>query len=191
MALADPSGQFPWWIIPLIVPLLLSGCGDASAPPDYLSIGDKRGACYEYAGSYIGIGYSAAGDTDPGTYYARHYGTGVSRLPNSFTIDELSYQVILDFNVLEVSYKKYDRYDLIPALESNEIVIACMQYYTKKNYCDYHFAVQLSNGEWADKPSTKHSRHGALTFDGQTWSDKDGYISASADNTCFFVVRVN
>ena len=188
---ADPSGQFPWWIIPLVLPLFLSGCGDSSSPPDYQSNNDRRGACYEYAGMYIGIEYSAAGDTDPGTYSARHQGIGISQLPKQFTLDVLSAFVMEDFNTLELQYTKYDSYDLIPDLASDEVLIACMQYTTKKGDCDYHFAVRLSNGEWADKPSTRNSRHGVLSFDGRDWVDEKGLIiGATADTTCFFVVKV-
>ena len=190
--MVDPNGCFAW-IIPLIIfiPLLLSGCSadSSSSPSDYKTNNDKIGACYEYVGTYIGWTYSTGGDTDPGTYYERIYGNGVSKLPEIFSITEVSQLFEKDLIARSVEYSRYDSFSQIPKLENNQKLIACMQYTTKKGYCDYHFAVMLSNGEWADKYGVSKSRYGVLTFDGMTWTDGKN-ISTSAENSCFFVITV-
>lgn len=56
------------------------------------------------------------------------------------------------------------------------------------DYTDYHFAVRLSDGSWADKPGANSSRYNQLFFDGDVWTGVDGKSLGTASNTIFFVI---
>ena len=56
------------------------------------------------------------------------------------------------------------------------------------DYTDYHFAVRLSDGSWADKPGSNPSRYNQVLFDGNSWIGTDKNSCGKACNTVFFVI---
>ena len=191
MRFSDPCGNFPW-IIPLI-PLLffLTGCAaeeDEKTPEDFISCRDVYEArCYEYVRLYLGLSYTVP--VNPGDYYARRSGSGIGEYSEDCSFDELVMLTYNDFRTFNLDCTVFYSFDDVPK-EENTTIIACFKYIMIDGTPDYHFAVLLSNGMWADKPGQAYARYGKLMFDGCTWSDGDK-ITASAQDTAFFCIMTS
>lgn len=187
----DPRGESALGVavVAAVLLCLLSGCSskDAKAPNGYISYGRTKDVrCYSYALSYLGL--SDMGKINPGTYSFRiNNTTNYNYGSSTFTINDIANRVSADFTALGYDYKVYSDYDNVPSNEDC-IVIAVFIYEHPKEGIDYHFAIQLPNGQWADKPGAHPSRFGVLNFNGEVWDD-GANINAYCEDTRFFVVR--
>ena len=185
----DPSGNFPW-VLPIVIPLLLflTGCSsqDEKTPEDFIACRDTNEArCYEYAGLYLGIPYNAR--VNPGDYSARRSGSGIGAYSEDCSLEEIVALTYDDLRTFNLDCTVFYSFNDVPK-DSNTTTIACFTYIMPDGTPDYHFAVLLSNGMWADKPGLAYGRWGELTFDGYTWNDGNK-ITASAQDTAFFCIK--
>ena len=190
----DPNGNSPLGVVIALVTAavaaIISGCNKASEgmPDDFHEAKGDNYRCYAYSLSYLGFTFGNNEACDPGTIYNRS--NGISRPPTwangSFTLETVVNNYSADLDTLGFKYTFYESYEEIPALTENSLVIAVFKTTYKSdegNIDDYHFAVRLSNGVWADKPGPQDARYGKLTYNDGKWSnpDSDGFtIDAAA-----------
>ena len=189
--LSDPTGTSAAAIISLAllaIATALSGCGSQPRENGFIPYGrDSSVHCYDYMLNYIG--YPISGELhNPGYITSHRHGAEIGNYPSSFSTDFVASYFSNDLSTLERSYTTTTNFDEIPADRTDVVVIAVFQYTNPKVGCDYHFAVLLSDGEWADKPGSQSARCGKLTYDGTCWNDGDDIINDGAD-TIFFIVR--
>lgn len=175
----DPNGNSPLGVVIALVTAavaaIISGCNKASEgmPGGFREAKGDNYRCYAYSLSYLGFTFGDNEACDPGTIYNRS--NGISRPPTwangSFTLETVIKNYSADLDALKVKYKIYESYEEIPALTDNSLVIAVFKTTYKGNTDDYHFAVQLSNGMWADKPGAQDARYGKLTYSDGVWSN--------------------
>ena len=189
--LYDPSGTSAAALIAIALVMIaaaLSGCGSQPRENGFIPYGrDSSVHCYDYMLNYIG--YPISGELhNPGYITSHRHGAEIGNYPSSFSTDFVASYFSSDLSTLERSYTTTTNFDEIPADRTDVVVIAVFQYTNPKVGCDYHFAVLLSDGEWADKPGSQSARCGKLTYDGTCWNDGDDIINDGAD-TIFFIVR--
>ena len=109
----------------------------------------------------------------------------MSQYPENFTTDLVASYVSSDLSTLKYKYNKTTNFDEIPVDRTDVVVIAVFQYEHPDEGRDYHFAVLLPDGEWADKPGSDPARHGNLTYNGTCWNDGSNIIN-DGTNTIFF-----
>ena len=189
--LSDPTGTSAAAIISLAllaIATALSGCGSQPRENGFIPFGrDSSVHCYDYMLNYIG--YPISGELhDPGYITSHRHGAEIGDYPDSFTTAFVASYFSNDLSTLERSYTTTTNFDEIPADRTDVVVIAVFQYTNPKAGCDYHFAVLLSDGKWADKPGPQKARCGELTYDGTCWNDGSDITNDGAD-TIFFIVR--
>ena len=189
--LYDPSGTSAAALIAIALVMIaaaLSGCGSQPRENGFIPYGrDSSVHCYDYMLNYIG--YPISGELhNPGYITSHRHGAEIGNYPSSFSTDFVASYFSSDLSTLERSYTTTTNFDEIPADRTDVVVIAVFQYTNPKVGCNYHFAVLLSDGEWADKPGSQSARCGKLTYDGTCWNDGDDIINDGAD-TIFFIVR--
>ncbi len=185
----DPSGQF-WGIVAAIVLFAvgiastLGGCSRSQPPADYRVNNTTNQNCYTYA-------FNLEGVRNPGEYSYNGSNEQYNRdLNKKYTAKETADFVMRDMKAL----KKPVRIISSPTEKlENEQVVAMRVRLSGAPY-DYHFAVQLSDGTWADKissmgPSRWNEIDGtAITWDrGEAESLKNFYDS----ETIYFAVEVS
>ena len=168
---------------------LLSGCSSKSSsalPSDYIDCTNSRQNCYQYALSYIGINTPDC-FVDPG--YRQSYSGGSNSISS---LADLKAGVETDLQAFNVKYTSYYDYSQIDTLPDGCTLVAGYTFSASDlfwgDYTDYHFAVRLSDGSWADKPGANSSRYNQLFFDGDVWTGVDGKSLGTASNTIFFVI---
>ena len=168
---------------------LLSGCSSKSSsalPSDYIDCTNSRQNCYQYALSYIGINTPDC-FVDPG--YRQSYSGGSNSISS---LANLKAGVETDLQAFNVKYTSYYDYSQIDTLPDGCTLVAGYTFSASDlfwgDYTDYHFAVRLSDGSWADKPGANSSRYNQLFFDGDVWTGVDGKSLGTASNTIFFVI---
>ena len=189
--LSDPTGTSAAAIIflaLLAIATALSGCGSQPRENGFIPFGrDSSVHCYDYMLHYIG--YPISGELhNPGYITSHRHGAEIGDYPDSFSTAFVASYFSNDLSTLERSYTTTKNFDEIPADRTDVVVIAVFQYTNSDVGCDYHFAVLLSDGEWADKPGAREARCGDLTYNGSYWNDGDKIIDDGKD-TIFFIVR--
>ena len=145
---------------------------------DYIHNESINHNCYSYA-------FRLPNGRNPGEFSIYD---DIYKSKKEYTVEEFCALVMRDMLALgkdvvivnSPSEKSYDQY--IVALKSSTKL-------NPYNYVtDYHFAVQLSDGTWADKPGKYPSRIGALDGEARYWDapNQKGYYDT---NTIFFAVR--
>ena len=189
--LSDPSGTSAAALITvalLAIAAALSGCARQSAENGFIAFGkDKNVRCYNYALNYIGY-YDGGTAHDPGYITSHSFGSEITRYPDNFSTNFVASNVASDLSVLGYKYTATADFSQIPTDRADIVVIAVFQYTHPEEGRDYHFAVLLSDGEWADKPGADPARHGNLKYNGECWNDGSNIINDGKD-TIFFVVN--
>ena len=186
----DNTGRF--WIGALILTavvtvcaITLSGCtpktSTSSAPPDYIKEQSTKQNCYSYA---FRLPHSA----NPGDYSAKSNSDYMFKTKNKYTPDEITKYIERDMKELNKSVRVVDS----PKDKLDDEYIVAMKTSTKVipsiGVADYHFAVQLSDGTWADKPGQTPSRWNKINGTAVTWdlgNIKDYYNT----ETVYFAVK--
>ena len=164
----DPTGQF--WITALIVAAVvavctvaLSGCSaQPSTPSNYVQENSTNQNCYSYA---FDLPHSA----NPGDYSVSGNSDYMFKDKNIYTPEEITEFIQRDMDALNKSVRVVDSpkdkldNEYIVAMKTSTIVISSI------GVADYHFAVQLSDGSWADKPGQKPSRWNVLDGAAIAW----------------------
>jgi len=158
--------------------LLLSSSDADSVKPNDFREDETSQNCYGYAFNLPVYG------SNPGDH---SNGPKLYTNSNKCTTDEVAEYVIRDmkeFNkdvriVSEPSQKQYNEY-IVALKVQTQITIA--------DITDFHFAVQLSNGKWADKFVTSKARYNKLDGSAIIW-DFDGWQYDS--NSVYFAVKID
>ena len=189
----DPTGHF-WGLllgVALVVGIVasLSGCSSKSTskpPSDYIDCKNERQNCYQYALSYAGMNTPDC-FVDPG--YRQSYSGGNG---NISSVNDLKKGVETDLRSANLKYSTYYNYDQVGNVPEGCTLIAGYTIPSSNwfygDYTDYHFAVRLSDGSWADKPGSNPSRYNQVLFDGNSWIGTDKNSCGKACNTVFFVI---
>lgn len=185
----DLNGKFPWILIPLIIGVAvgLTGCSkeeEKTPPSDYRQEDSTEINCYSYA-------FQLPIWVNPGDYY--HVLGGGSDYMSSdrsiYTPEEITDFVLSDMEVLGKNVRVINSPE---EAEANEYVVA-MKTSTElvpgKSYADYHFAVLLSDGTWADKTGEYPSRWNVIDGTWATW-DKRGAKDYYNTESVYFAVEV-
>ena len=164
----DATGQF--WITALVVTavvaactLVLSGCSaQPSTPSNYVQENSTDQNCYSYA---FDLPHSA----NPGDYSANRNSDYMFKDKNIYSPEEITGFIQRDMDALNKSVRvvnspkdKLDN-EYIVAMKTSTKIIPSI------GFADYHFARQLSDGSWADKPGQTPSRWNALDGSAITW----------------------
>ena len=164
----DPTGKF--WITALMVTavvvvctVILSGCSEQpSLPPNYVQEDSTNQNCYSYA---FGLPHSA----NPGDYSVSGDSDYMFKDKNIYTPAEIIKFIERDMIVLNKSVRVVDSpmdkldNEYIVAMKTSTMIIPSI------GVADYHFAIQLSDGSWADKPGQMPSRWNALDGIALAW----------------------
>lgn len=157
----DPTGQFG--ITALIITAVVAVCGvvlsgctaQPSTPSNYVQENSTNQNCYSYA---FDLPHSA----NPGDYSASDNSDYMFKDKNIYTPAEITGFIERDMDALNKSVRVVDspkdklENEYIVAMKTSTIVIPSI------GVADYHFAVQLSDGSWADKPGQSPSRWNVL-----------------------------
>ena len=179
----DPSGQF-WHdaivavgtVIAVVCTATLSWCSIQPSPPsNYVQENSTNQNCYSYA---FGLPHSA----NPGDYSVSDDSDYMFKDKNIYTPEEITDFIERDMKALNKSVRVVDSpkdkldNEYIVAMKTSTIVIPSI------GVADYHFAVQLSDGSWSDKPGQTPSRWNALDGTAIAWdlgNIKNYYNTAS------------
>ena len=169
----DSEGTF-WGalvISAIVISALLSGC--SNAPEGYIKCNDISQNCYSYA-----FGLSEA--TNPGFISAPKNNQlgfdciGGKFVEEPYSVDEVAKYVLRDMDFLGIPARIIDN----PSQknESEYVVAMKTSCIIPRGYpCnDFHFAVLLSNGMWADKQGDHPSRWGVIDGYAITWDFNPG-----------------
>ena len=168
VARKDPSGQA--FILTLLAVVVVSACTVAltscskepTPPPDYVQEDSTDQNCYSYA-------FDLPNAADPGGYSANGDSKEMYEDKNAYTPDEIAEFVLRDMDALDKSVrivnspedKRENEY--IVAMKTSTYILLGI------GVADYHFAVLLSDGTWADKPGRAPSRWNALDGTAIAW----------------------
>ena len=156
----DPTGQF--WLTALVVitvavvsTVALSGCSAQPPTPfNYVQENSINHNCYSYA---FNLPHSA----NPGDYSASDNSEYMFNDKNIYSPEEITEFIQRDMAFLNKSVRVVDSpmdkldNEYIVAMKASTFVIPSI------GVADYHFAVQLNDGSWADKPGQTPSRWNA------------------------------
>ena len=180
----DPGGEF--WITALLVTaavslcaVVMNGCTSKTAkssktkPSNYIEDRSKDRNCYSYA-------FKLPKAANPGDYSLTKANPDyMYKSKTVYTPQEITNYVKRDMSALKRSVSvvnspsdKTDK-EYIVAMKTSNIIIASI------GVADYHFAVQLSDGTWADKPGQTPSRWNALDGTAISWDcgNIEGYYN--------------
>ena len=141
----DPTGTW-WWIIPIVIPFLLSGCESKSSAEPY----SGQANCYAYA---LGLENDPSTKKpftekpNPGTFAGEPLEKGALCGDPVLTQMELIKKIRADMAALNYSFWKVDSADYTPAEGKWLIAIAI-----DPASGDYHFFKKGSDGFWSHKP---------------------------------------
>ena len=181
---SDSSGEF-WFLAAVAVAAaaaIFSGCSERPAKPsNYVQENSTNQNCYSYA---FGLPYSA----NPGDYSITNSNSDyMYKTKSVYTPAEITTFIERDMDALNKPVRVVDSLkdkldnEYIVAMKTSTIVIPSI------GVADYHFAVQLSDGSWADKPGQMPSRWNALDGTAIAWdlSNVKNYYNTE---TVFFAV---
>ena len=189
----DENGRF-FGIIALCavvigIALVAGGCNSnlgPSAPPNsptnYRQDNSQRQNCYSYA-------FDLPQAANPGDYsITKEDPSNMSNKP-AYTTKEITTFIQRDMKSLNKSVRVASS----PSdKKSNEYIVAMKTSTILLNgHADYHFAVQLSDGTWADKPGLTPSRWNKINGNAVTWDLGEGESSVKNyynTETVFFAV---
>ncbi len=144
----DPSGQF-WGIaieVALVVCLVASLSGCSVKPSNYVENKSTKQNCYSYA-------FNLPQAANLGDYsVSKSNSDYVYKSKNAYTTQEITGYIQRDMKALNKAVRVVDSpsdktdNEYIVAMKTSDIIIPSI------GVADYHFAVQLSDGTWADKP---------------------------------------
>ena len=148
-------------------------------PSDFIPCNDRNTLCAGYVLSYI---YGAVGKPLPETLKGRQYSSGLTYadFTTDFNVDSVTTSMIgtIDYHSedegLGVTAREIT--DLAD-LGDNELLIAVRVKPSgfALSPSDYHFAIRLKDGTWADKRGQTKAREGVITQDMKKWPG--GYSS--------------
>lgn len=174
---SDPTGQSPIALVIMLAAaaLALSGCAaNKGTPPwDFVDTENKGQNCYGYA-----FGFDS--NANPGDY-------ALSRSQPSVIEKEfrsLSGVAALVEADMQALGKKVRIIDSPNEAQSDEYVVALKT--TTSFFFDYHFARQLSDKSWADKPGTGASRWNKIDGQELAW-DIPFSLTYDSDSVYFAV----
>ena len=167
--LSDPSGNS--WIAAILivvaVGLAVSGCSaktnKPTPPSNYKDNKSKNSNCYSYA-------FNLPVAANPGDYSIKNKNSNyMFKDKPSYTTKEITNFILRDMKELNKPVrvvsspldKKSNEY--IVAMKTSTTIIQSI------GVADYHFAVQLSDGTWADKPGATPSRWNVIDGTSITW----------------------
>ena len=173
--MVDSTGRFSEWILLGLFTILattLFSCDRLlpNTPPDYVQDDSTNHNCYSYA-------FGLLEATDPGFPYALaeliqtgkrldYFGRDKGRI---YTMEEMITFIQMDMKYLGIPIRIVDSPN--DRLDDEYIVAVNISntFLPKKNYADYHFAVMLSDGTWADKQGETPSRWNAFDATQHAW----------------------
>lgn len=176
---SDPTGQAPIALIFILAAaaFALSGCAanNEMPPGDFVFTDSDEQNCYGYAFEINDI-------DNPGDY-----ALGRSRpsiIEKEFrTLSGVASLVLRDMQVLGKNVRIIESPN---EAKGGEYVVA-LKTTTSPFFFDYHFARQLSDKTWADKPGASASRWNKIDGEAQIW---DGLFSPEYDSdTVYFAVK--
>ena len=184
----DKSGDF-WSLIALGCVALgcvvfFSGCSSSSnqPPSNYIDNKSTNQNCYSYA---FGLPHAA----NPGDYSANNASERMYYSKKIYSTNEIANYVQRDMTALN----KKVRIVKSPAEKLHDEFLVAMKSSTnvlwQTGAADYHFALQLSDGTWADKPGSTASRWNKIDGTAITWdlgNIKDYY---NTETVYFAVVK--
>ena len=144
----DPAGEGIGTLILLLLGIgaTVAGCSKAQPPSDYREVKSRRQNCYSYA-------FNLQKGVDPGDYSTGKNSSDYMYLTKDiYTVSEIKDYVMRDMEALNKPVR------VVSSPEDcgpNEYIVALKtsDRPVKGRYqADYHFAVLLSDGTWADKP---------------------------------------
>ena len=166
----DSEGTF-WGaliISAVVISALLSGCSGTkeNAPEGYIQNNRRTQNCYSYA-------FGLRGATNPGVMSAPSNNPfdciGGCIVQEPYSVDEVAEYVLRDMKFLGIPARLIDdpsqknESEYIVAMKTSSIILPDCP-------CnDFHFAVLLSNGMWADKQGDDPSRWGKIDGYAITW----------------------
>lgn len=125
---------------------------------------------------------------NPGDYSISGNSDYMFKNKNIYTPEEITRFIQRDMNALNKSVRivnspndKLDN-EYIVAMKTSTFVIPAI------GVADYHFAVQLNDGSWADKPGKKPSRWNAMDGTAVAW-DLDNIKNYYNTETVYFAVE--
>ena len=185
----DTSGMIWGWIavgiVVTVCAVAITSCGNQntiSAPPDYVQENSIYHNCYSYAfhlpqAAYPGMYSISEGDSS-------FVGDGSKAIYNP---EEIAQYVERDMNALGIPIRQVDSpkdklaNEFIVAMKTSDKLVPGY------DIADVHFAVQLSDGSWADKQGIEPSRWNVLDGTAITWDiiSGDAYYNTK---TIYFAV---
>lgn len=172
---ADSEGTF-WGaliISAVVISALLSGCSatKGNAPEGYTQDNRATQNCYSYA-----FGLSEA--TNPGVISAPLSNPfdciGGSFVEEPYSVDQVAEYVLRDMDYLDIPVRliddpsKKNESEYVVAMKTSSIL------FPKYPCNDFHFAVLLNDGTWADKQGSRPSRWGKIDGYAITWDSLPG-----------------
>ena len=173
----DTNGQFWGAVVAVgllvgVLALTLSGCSakksaKPSPPSNYVNSRSTNQNCYSYA-------FNLPSAANPGDYSAKNKSKRMYYNKKAYTPKEITDFIMRDMKSLNKPVRIVDspldknENEYIVAMKTSSIVLEDI------GVADYHFAVQLSDGTWADKPGQTPSRWNVLDGTALTWDL--GYI---------------
>ena len=157
----------------------LAGCSGEEKPSDYVENNSRDHNCYSYA-------FDLPFAVDPGELSNRSDYMYLHK--SKYTPEEITKYVIRDMDALGKAVRVVDGpedkndNEYIVAMKTSDRVLLL------QGIADYHFAVLLSDGTWADKPGRKKSRWNKIDGMADTWDCgfRLGYYNT---DTVFFAVE--
>ena len=194
---SDPYGKMIVAVVPLIILIvssMLSGCGSSDSD-EFVVCRNREINCYGYAMGYLN---HYEGYADPGMKYTLSI-TGkvfpINYLPAS--VDVLKQDIINDLDAYGFEYDVIASLESISEYQDDRIIMAAIVYPNGEGGNDFHVAMLLHNGEWADKMGfSGNARHGKLTLEGNNWTVPGRLPGmsrrelASIDDTVFFSIKI-
>ncbi len=105
-----------------------------------------------------------------------------------YTTNEIQGYVLRDMKALNKTVRSIDApaakkdNEYVVAMKTSDIILPVI------NVADYHFAVLLSDGTWADKPGSLPSRWNRIDGTALKW-DSGGYIDYYNTESIYFAVE--
>ena len=167
---------------PTVTMISIAGNGSKKQvhqPPDYIQIDSEKINCYGYA-------FGLDGNYDPGELsgHGKMYQDG----KQFYTTEEIAALIKSD---IDAGYIDARRIYNLDELQDDEYLVAMKTsdfLVEGKNQSDYHFAILLSNGTWANKQGHSPSRWNGLNGFAKVW-DKFGQPGYYNTDTVYYAVK--
>ncbi|MBQ8637190.1 MAG: RHS repeat-associated core domain-containing protein, partial [Clostridia bacterium] len=192
VAYIDPSGKEPVSLIIFSLAILgfalLTGCSakSSSPPEDFRGNYNAYANCYTYVLSYAfpegAFTFDKSLLIDPG-FFSWLAGNDISMYSdnnNKYEVEEIADFVKLDIDSAGFPMRQIESPDELEedeyliALKTSDIIIE------DTGFADYHFAIQLSDGTWVDKPGNTPPRWNVIRSPYDDWDygtkNDEGFI---------------